>query len=1386
MGRTARFDQIYVANLDSEPVETETLTSVKSILTNEIEAEEIILSRIGISNTSPVKGFSLGDKVYMDPNDTFAFDCRGFSKSQRIFADDQISVGASAPIYKFQVNDGSDNRVFAVDTEGRDAVVVTGNTVSTNLIMSNDLISSEGNVVINGKRSNAITVFTNTYSTNVLVGHELRVGDNMTFFANQSNAATLSGNVVINRGDVYITGNLHVLGNAFVSDTTTYEEQVDLSVVNAVILMGKGNDGTSEPGIIMTPGDSSNVAIAFIDDGSGKDKLGMFRTDDYAGDGVLTFGVKPNESVNLHVYGDVYATSNIGASNLEPTHNLCVGDKMFVDVTRPEESNVLEVHGHTYTKGLKIGSLGLQVGSAVTVNPQGVINPDASVISIAGNIQSKGIRTTGADGWLSGIANTLPIDTLDIGPVTSFGTRITSNLYDGNTWYVYGNTYTSNLLAGYTRLTDDVRIGGPGSVLDDTEYSLKSSGQLLIHANDSVANPTSNNLILRSGSDPNKVSEISLASSGTDPKYQTIDIKTNNKSRIKISSDGKIGINNTSPIYGMTVATPVQIMNANTFTIGNVWGTSNQTSMQLRVRPEIGDAFIETHVAPTKGLKFGVTSTSVMGDPKMILTDSGNLGIGTLTPEGAIHTNNGTVFINDQVVNRDGFDHTNIPLVITNKNAINAIDDEQTVMSLCRDSTSGSGVKTILDLARWEAGGSRSRLDVKLSHGQYDDDVHVMSFRSDQRVGIGVTDPSCTLQVKAVGGYNPQSNSLKVLNPTIGVGNDSIITTSVQTSSGDAFNVFTDTDNQGWSIGLDNKTGDRDFRITNNVYAVSNVQHTSVFIDGISSNVGIGTDQTRARLDVNGDIRVSNVLSFSGVTNDNGPLRHHTFLQERQYTTDGRSELFIFKGNDGQSQEFNGPDHIRSVAGSHIFQVYDNITGLTQGELDDIITDTNIPDKFTKTPVLQITGNRRVLINTPNEEGVSPLTSFYSSGDIEIPNEKLFSTGGMTLGSNESDTINVINSLSSNRDFIFRNNNTEQLRIKNTGEVGIGKASPLANLHVYTSSLNNVESFKLESDAPTSGSSSTIMRIHKGDGYGGIIKGYRDADADESGIIVGTEYDSSVSDTIKITNTGRVGIGATVPQQGLHLVNKNMRVESTESTSNTVIEFVGPFGTSNLYTNSTDGNVFIEPYGSTFHVVGDVKASGSLILGGDFELGNQVGINLGNEVPQTNLHVRGNTIFNDNEVAYKTYSKTFEYTGVGAKNIQLMFNQYIFTCKVVAMLRKIDGGSKSEISTIVLELQGGTSDGSLSDYNIAIGKLNIYGKENSIYPWNPVIKTGKVGISIEPLNIALGRQYGYDVYVELFTAHGGKLLEITRDLQDDDHLSDGEGGQTLIHDFGGY
>ena len=61
MGRTARFDQVFVTSLDADPVEQDVLTGVKSISTKEIDVEVLTAVQIAISNTNPTKNISPGN-----------------------------------------------------------------------------------------------------------------------------------------------------------------------------------------------------------------------------------------------------------------------------------------------------------------------------------------------------------------------------------------------------------------------------------------------------------------------------------------------------------------------------------------------------------------------------------------------------------------------------------------------------------------------------------------------------------------------------------------------------------------------------------------------------------------------------------------------------------------------------------------------------------------------------------------------------------------------------------------------------------------------------------------------------------------------------------------------------------------------------------------------------------------------------------------------------------------------------------------------------------------------------------------------------------------------------------------------------------------------------
>jgi hypothetical protein len=85
--------------------------------------------------------------------------------------------------------------------------------------------------------------------------------------------------------------------------------------------------------------------------------------------------------------------------------------------------------------------------------------------------------------------------------------------------------------------------------------------------------------------------------------------------------------------------------------------------------------------------------------------------------------------------------------------------------------------------------------------------------------------------------------------------------------------------------------------------------------------------------------------------------------------------------------------------------------------------------------------------------------------------------------------------------------------------------------------------------------------------------------------------------------------------------------------------------------------------------------------------------------------------------------------------------------------------------------------------DVQIGQLTLFGDNTNAYPWNPIVDTGQVGISLEPYNPGNLTEYSYDVFIELTSACGGKVTKITRDLTVPTRLDNGLGGQSDIATF---
>ena len=150
-------------------------------------------------------------------------------------------------------------------------------------------------------------------------------------------------------GDLTVTGNLYVSGNVTSVGTVANIHVTNTTIKDGLVEIGTDNTdlATFDLGHIYNRGpNGSNVAVCY--DASAAE-LAIGYTDDSAME-VTFVTVNDAETMNVHVYGQLYANSNIGAANTAPVHTLSVGTKCFIE-GNGNYSNVIEARGNTYTTG---------------------------------------------------------------------------------------------------------------------------------------------------------------------------------------------------------------------------------------------------------------------------------------------------------------------------------------------------------------------------------------------------------------------------------------------------------------------------------------------------------------------------------------------------------------------------------------------------------------------------------------------------------------------------------------------------------------------------------------------------------------------------------------------------------------------------------------------------------------------------------------------------------------------------------------------------------------------------------------------------------------------------------------------------------------------------
>ena len=1289
--------QIYVSSLDAAPRETDVISGVASIDAGEITADEITVSNLNMSGSL----FATGSTQFTS-----------ILQMNRATAS-QIGIGVpSAQLFNdFQV--GIDD--FSINSSRQDLVVVHGNVVSTNLFATNTIKTTNDAFLVESGASNVVKVSGNTFSTNLTVGTQLIVGSEVDPATDSNIAVFKNGNVVVQNGFLKITGDVEITGNLAITEIPDYISVTNLVVSNAVIQMGTGNNGTYDTAVLMV--DQVGASNIFLGYTRVDDTFKLART--FGGPDNQNFTLDSSKTTNLHILGELYTQNNAGIANTTPMHTLAVGSNLYIDDTAGE-SNLLRANGYGYFEGLRVGEKGLTVGSLITMDA------DAPVPVIVNSIiQSDGLRTTGI--LPSGIANTAPIDTLSI------GNKVFINVYGANALTIVGNTVTSRIITESIRVQDFIEVEG--------DSGITSVANVLIHADTGGPDTISNAVTIVSGPVASNTSLLNIFGARTNPEFQMIQFMTKQTERMRISSEGNVGISNTSPTDKLTVGGTIRVVGSNTFTMGT--GTN-----YMKAFSDVSgtQTKIESRVGTGKGLNFYASTTDTMGVPKMTILETSNVGIGTATPQGRLHTSGGTVIINGPVQYDNSFDVNGTPLVVSNTTAIsNSTLDVKNVMHLTREGTSiRDGVRATFKMGKYdiESGKSRSKLDIFLSDDRYTDETEVLTLRADGRVGIGHTQPTAYLEVKCTGIGNPETNGLLVHNHDNG---DSIMSAQAESLVGNAFSSYILSDGanrSGWSVGVANNN---DFRISQNHEQVVDPTAIALYISDSDRNVGIGTDAPRDKLEVKGNVTIGTQLTFGGVLNDEFG---NTFIRERLYDADdGISELLFFKGTDSTSGA--GPDRIRSIAAEHLFQIYSTNTPITGELIEDAIENGS---NLSRSMLLRTDG--KIMMGDPNpvrETALDAGTTLFVNGGLEFGSTQKLKFGNLDIFTSGGFN-NTFDSLGTSP-IVFKQNDIEYARFTHEGLIGFGTSAPTANVHIYSGVTADIDVLKLESPGTNT---KTGIRLNTNNNYGGYVRGYSESGSIH-GIVVGGMNNGAEADGLHVIHTSNVGVGTSAPMTQFHVYNGTARVESATS-SNAIIEIKTIGGVSNIY-GDVSGNVYIDPYSNEMIINSNLEITGDLSIDGKIDLGNQVAVDLGEATANTALHVGGGFISGSNEVACKRYSKTLIRLDSKSKDIQFRFGNGAFYAKIIAMVRRLDSASVRDMSTIVLEVQGGThneSTGALDEI-IAVGTKNIFSADTE-YPWSSTVSVGTKGLIITPFDPSADRQYSYDIYVELVTSKNGGVL----------------------------
>ena len=535
------------------------------------------------------------------------------------------------------------------------------------------------------------------------------------------------------------------------------------------------------------------------------------------------------------------------------------------------------------------------------------------------------------------------------------------------------------------------------------------------------------------------------------------------------------------------------------------------------------------------------SSTSV-DETTMILTQLGNVGIGTTSPNQKLQVG-GNLHVYDEVGNTDAaifistgtsnvttvkiasngnsfFNGGNVGIGTTSPGAklnvtgnygdvIKAVSGSQSITTSFVAPTTGSGLNNIISTAGEFNIGTSDAQPFSLATSS----ISRVSILSGGNVGIGTTSPVSKLEVNG--------------------GADAIATVTGTTTA-----ARLDIKTNSYHRFLQTIESDGRFRLYNQTTSTEQLTVTN------AGNVGIGTTSPNNKLDVNGGARVNGILTLN-----RGSIAGLKFSRG--------SDFYLGIDNSGNLNFLND-----SASSLGVWKNDGNV-GIGTTSPSYKLTSYSTTSEGDGTDEFPIVAGKANAIG--NFTGIGLASYIAANGAVKagIALERVSSYGTGKLHFLNSDTLsNSDATLSDSKMTILRN-----------GNVGIGTTSPVSKLEVSSGAGANGDSIltiSADTDNSTSSSSPKILMLQKGSTKTSLIE------MDSSNRTHFSNVDGHYF------SGGNVGIGTTSPTNKLHIQGSQATVYSStdsggQASAGTTINNTNTAGNTNnfsqlLFTVGTNNN----------------------------------------------------------------------------------------------------------------------------------------------------------------------------------------------------------------------